>query len=79
MTRQYNDDPGILNNSDELLNLQILKSNKTGKLYTHYILHGADVEYSGLWRMTAEIFPEEFNDIKTRLLAISEAEDDNKV
>jgi hypothetical protein len=76
MKRQYNNDPGILNNSDELLNLQILKSNKTGKLYAQYILHGTNDEYDGLWRMTAEIFPEEFDDIKTRLLEISEAEDD---
>lgn len=75
MTRQYNDDPGIYN-GDELLCLHILKSKKTGKLFASYILYGIDVEHSGLWRLTAEIFPEEFDDIKTRLLEISEAEDD---
>lgn len=75
MERQYNDDPGIFN-GDELLSLDILKSKKTGKLYAHYILHGTDDEYDGLWRITAEIFPKEFDDIKTRLLEISEAEDD---
>ena len=75
MLRQYNDDPGIFN-GDELLRLDILKSKKTGKLYAHYILHGTNDEHDGLWTLTAEIFPEEFEDIKTRLLAISEAEDD---
>lgn len=65
----YEDEKDNVCNMDELGTIEIYKSEQTGKIYANFILlDGSDD--SGLWFDTKEIFPDEFEEIKNKLLSI---------
>lgn len=68
------DDPYAFSNSENILTLDVFKSNKTGQIFAQFIQHGTGDEFDGDWLITKEIFPEELNKIQSFLDKIKDAE-----
>lgn len=65
----YIDEDENVCNMEELGTIEIYKSEQTGKIYANFILlDGSD--NSGIWLDTKEIFPDELDEIKNKLLSI---------
>lgn len=61
--KHYNEEDNVCN-MEHLAIVEFYKSKKTNKIYAEFIFE------DGCWRTTKEIFPDEFDDLKSALKSI---------